>query len=297
MLTIVDRPIHRDALVARVFNGELLHFQQLPAMHNFCAIARQRLRKALSGRAPVTAHRHYSPEELLERLSEYQDLCRQDSALHATFRQTIADLGFDLDDTYWDRFILRAVPPRWFKQNAAHMHVDLHRDTWGANIHQQINWWAAIYPLAQNRTIAFFPEHWTQGIKNSTASWRFANYLAASKQPSENKQVAYPQVPQALEEPQGPPLRPVIKPGDLLCFSAAHLHASVPNYSDFTRYSFETRTVSWSDINADRRAPNVDNAGTEQMPGLFSHINSGEKLSGNIPLSPLLKDDSHDSTC
>ena len=53
-------------------------------------------------------------------------------------------------------------------------------------------------------------------------------------------------------------LRIVIEPGDLLCFSGAHLHASVPNTSGITRFSVELRTVNAEDVQGRRGAPNVD---------------------------------------
>jgi ectoine hydroxylase-related dioxygenase (phytanoyl-CoA dioxygenase family) len=53
-------------------------------------------------------------------------------------------------------------------------------------------------------------------------------------------------------------LRMVIEPGDLLCFSGAHLHASVPNRSGVTHFSVEVRTVDSDDMLRGRGAPNID---------------------------------------
>jgi ectoine hydroxylase-related dioxygenase (phytanoyl-CoA dioxygenase family) len=52
--------------------------------------------------------------------------------------------------------------------------------------------------------------------------------------------------------------RVVLEPGDLLCFSGAHLHASVPNVSERTRVSVELRTVNLDDFRSGRGAPNLD---------------------------------------
>jgi hypothetical protein len=48
--------------------------------------------------------------------------------------------------------------------------------------------------------------------------------------------------------------------GGIILFSAAHLHASVPNTSGVTRFSFDYRTVHLDDIAAKRGAPNIDSA-------------------------------------
>ena len=53
-------------------------------------------------------------------------------------------------------------------------------------------------------------------------------------------------------------LRLVVEPGDLLCFSGAHLHASVPNSTGVARFGVEARTVDVGDVADDRSVPNVD---------------------------------------
>lgn len=70
----------------------------------------------------------------------------------------------------------------------------------------------------------------------------------------------------------------VIKPGDVLNFSSAHLHASVPNTSDATRYSVEMRTINLVDLNEKKQAPNLDNAGEKPMYSWFKNIKTNKKL-------------------
>ena len=75
-------------------------------------------------------------------------------------------------------------------------------------------------------------------------------------------------------------LRPVIEPGDLLCFSGAHLHASVPNTTGLARFSVEVRTVDGGDFADDRGAPNVDGEAPRVAADWFRHPESGAALSG-----------------
>jgi len=67
-------------------------------------------------------------------------------------------------------------------------------------------------------------------------------------------------VPQPTEPVEVAELRVAIDPGDLLCFSGAHLHGGVPNRTGLARFSIETRTVDADDVAAGRGAPNVDGA-------------------------------------
>ena len=53
-------------------------------------------------------------------------------------------------------------------------------------------------------------------------------------------------------------LRLVTEPGGLLIFSAAHMHATVPNTSGETRFSIDFRTVHLDDLAAETGAPNID---------------------------------------
>jgi hypothetical protein len=70
-------------------------------------------------------------------------------------------------------------------------------------------------------------------------------------------------------------LRPVIEPGDLLCFSGAHLHASVPNTSGVARFSVEVRTADAGDAAGGRGAPNVDGEAPRVAAGWFRHVDAG----------------------
>jgi hypothetical protein len=54
----------------------------------------------------------------------------------------------------------------------------------------------------------------------------------------------------------------VTPPGGTLVFSAAHLHSTVPNTTDKTRFSIDFRTVNIDDLIEGVGAPNVDSACT-----------------------------------
>ncbi|HKD55442.1 MAG TPA: hypothetical protein VKB72_14600, partial [Steroidobacteraceae bacterium] len=58
----------------------------------------------------------------------------------------------------------------------------------------------------------------------------------------------------------------------------AHAHVGIPNHTDLTRISLETRTVSISDVQAQRGAPNVDGEARWVAPGLFRRLSDGAPL-------------------
>lgn len=74
-------------------------------------------------------------------------------------------------------------------------------------------------------------------------------------------------------------LKVLLQPGDVLNFSSAHLHASVPNTSQATRYSVEMRTISTGNLYAKHQAPNVDNKGKKPMYSWYKNIITNKQLS------------------
>jgi hypothetical protein len=53
-------------------------------------------------------------------------------------------------------------------------------------------------------------------------------------------------------------LRVVVEPEDLLVFSGAHLHASVPDAAGVARFSVEVRAADAEDEASGRGAPNLE---------------------------------------
>ena len=77
----------------------------------------------------------------------------------------------------------------------------------------------------------------------------------------------------------GVPEVPVlIEPGDLLCFSGTHLHASRPNRTGRTRLSIDTRIVEGGDLRAGKGPANVDGHAPRTVHEWFRNVASGEPL-------------------
>lgn len=273
----VEPPIRDAALADRVFDGQVLVFRRVGPIRELCRAARRSIREELGTRDPVKAHEIHSRAELVARVRRLQTRFRRDPEIGLSFREALAELGLDLEALFWDRMVLRVVPPRTAGAPDEIAQIGPHRDVWGVGIQQQVNWWAPIFPVARNRTLCIYPDHWSRPLANTSASWRLATYIAESRGRRHGRAGGYPSTPEPLETPRGSRFEPVIRPGDLLCFSSAHLHASVPNRSAFTRVSFEIRTFSRHDVRLGRGAPNVDCASPRPEYRLFRNVLSGEK--------------------
>jgi len=119
--------------------------------------------------------------------------------------------------------------------------------------------------------LAFYPAYWEEPVKNTSRGWDLEQIRAGRSDA--------PVVPGPTETVNlASELRPVIEPGDLLLFSGAHLHASVPNTTGVSRFSIEVRTVDAGDAADGRGAPNVDGEAPRMASGWFRHVEDGTPL-------------------
>jgi hypothetical protein len=210
-------------------------------------------------------------------IDELQREVRTDARIKELFRVALEHVGVDPARSYWDSIYLRVVPPIELGSERQIGRIGFHRDTWSSNVLQQTNWWATIRPLTAERTIAFYPGYWSRPIENTSADWDLDEIRALRRSGKRDEDIAI------VPEPSEPvdtssELRIVIEPGDLLCFSGAHLHASVPNVSDRTRVSVELRTVNLDDLAQGRGAPDIDGRAPQVPLEWFRSMEDGSPL-------------------
>ena len=248
----------------RLFAGELLCFPRSAAGEALLELTRQRLCEGLGDPRPSSAHRRLARADWLARIGALQRAFGADDEIRAVFRDALAAAGVDPARNAWDRCVLRAVPPGEMQRCARRGFVPPHRDTWGANLPAQINWWMPLYPLTAGRSLQIYPDYWGRPVANATAEWRYADYLASRRASDPDRRADYPAAPGVLASLRGARRRPVLlEPGQWLAFSSAHLHGSVANRSALTRFSVELRSLNLDDLTAGRRAADVDNAGRD----------------------------------
>ncbi len=199
-------------------------------------------------------------------------------------RDSFAWAGLAAADTYWDRLRLRAVPSCPTHHAPRIRPLAPHRDFWASNLAQQINWWAPIHPVSASRTILLYPDYWQRKVANDSAGWDFAELKRLA---AEGRADTYPLLPTATAPPPAEAaLALVIRPGDLLCFSANHLHGSATDDSRITRFNLDTRSVCLSHCRAGIGAPNVDGAAPRVTPEWFRRITDGLPLADALAPAP-----------
>jgi hypothetical protein len=278
MLHRVTQSISQGELRERIYSGEILHFTQISGLKQFCDSARQVCESTLNSSDPVNSHKVANYSDWLKAVYQFQLAAQNKQQCKQAFAETLQSIGLQLDETFCDRFIFRVVPPKSDHVEGSNSWVDTHRDTWGAGIYQQMNWWAPLYPYEASNGIEFYLDHFNRPIANTTAEWRYEQFATARQQQSAELKPALKSVPSLLEKPSGVVFKPVIEPGELLCFSAAHLHGSGTNNTQQSRFSYETRTVNVADILSGEKALNIDNDSSAQLLKLFNKLSDGSPL-------------------
>jgi len=273
-------PLSDDERGELIFDGHLVVFSAVEGLEEFRSRIATVIHERL-GDDPCTAHRTWAPDRLRAAIKDMRDQVRGDHRARELFATALASVGGDLNDSYADRMYLRALPPG---PEYARSGTGWHRDTWGSGVASQTNWWTPIFPITAGRTIAFALDHWTRRVRNDSDSWSPPR-LASSDDPPPGATTAQV-IPEPEEDLAGIAEIPaVMDPGDLLCFSGAQLHRSVPNFTDRIRFSIEIRTLTSAEVRQGRGAPNVDWPDARPRYGWFRHLRTDEAMEAD-PFSP-----------
>ncbi len=135
-----------------------------------------------------------------------------------------------------------------------------HRDTWYGNSQSQINWWLPLHDVSEEQTFAFYPDYFSKAIDNSSEKFFYDEWKVkvgfGNSQSSHSG--LYP-LPYSGRPPEELAVRFSAQKGDVILFSASHLHATEFNTSGATRFSIDFRYVSTADQLERIGAPNLDN--------------------------------------
>lgn len=263
-----------EALAARIYEGRILIFEELAPVRALINEVRTILDDMFAGSHPTVAYRALGLAGFRKTMRTAQKRFAQSPEIVGHWTEALIAAGVDPEATYRDRLVLRAAPPYETANGPGYGLLPAHRDSWGAGIDCQINWWLPIYDLAPERTLAVFPRAFEQPVVNDSAGWDARRARS---------QAGYPELPTAREPLDwGDALRLVVPTGTLMAFSATHLHATVPNTTDETRISSETRTVDRRDLIAGRGAPNVDRGPVAPGTAWFHRMKGGVSLHDDL---------------
>ena len=246
------------ALSEALFEGALVVFDGLRPVTRLVDRGRAILTRVFETEEPSVRECHLSAPSFRRLAMRAREVVARDATVARHWWDTLTVIGYRPDATWLDRIRLRTVPSRGDIDHPRLQTLPPHRDTWGSGIMAQINWWLPLYPLAESRTMLLWPDAFRHPVANNSDEWSFE----ASKNGSRED---YPLLPVAHTRPTQPGVPVLIEPGQLLGFSAAHLHAGASDASGRTRFGVDTRSVWEPDRSSSRGAPNVDGAARAEM--------------------------------
>ena len=261
-----------------IFSGSVLVYRSMPAMHDLVECLREITLREIALSDPCSAESVLKSTEFRHRAGCAQRFVRESDDVARLFKKVLLEAGADVSALFYDHFKLRFQPSYKASKSRYMRDLPAHRDTWGSNIHEQINWWAPVWPVAHDRTIGIFPALWNTPVPNLSSEWSYQELIKHIKK-EDNKNCDYPMLPKCVTPPPLNEAVPVIiEPGDIMAFSGAHLHCSIPNRTGLARISTETRTVSAHDLTYSRSAKNVDCSAPITYFDWFHHIETGDSL-------------------
>lgn len=267
-MTMLDyrnlRAVDSEAIRNSLYAGELSLSYANDATQALRQAVWTDLEAELGATGPVReAQFRLSEEEFFAVVGQLRKRFYTDTRFHRLVAAVLDAAGFDAGEHAFDPLRLRVVMHKGEENPNARPIYYGHRDTWYGNSQSMITWWIPLHDVVPEETFEFFPDDYLRPVHNDSEVFDFDRWVADGQERRigwQNRESGrIERYPQLLEEPQGRVVPVACSAGDLLLFSAQHLHRTRANQTGLTRFSIDFRTVHLDDDRQGRGAPNVDN--------------------------------------
>jgi hypothetical protein len=254
-----DQYLPDDERRQAIYRGEIFVYSPRAATETLCALGRAMIREAFAPLDPQTVDRHLSMEETVRILAKVKPAFIHHPDCNSLVPRIVEEIGGDLSKVYFDVPRMRSAYPAHYLTSGIAYAFHAHRDTWYSAPMCQINWWLPIFDITPQNCMAIYPENFSSPVENSSEIYDYGRWNrdsranAAKHVRSDTRE--QPKPTRAIESED---IRLICPPGAMILFSAAQLHATVPNASAVARYSIDFRTVHIDDVLAHRGARNLD---------------------------------------
>ena len=258
MNIMVDPNMPGAELRQQLYSGNLIILTRLRALGDFVDYTREELTELFKPYDPEHVHEHIEPAEMADILGSWKPRFIHSERSKKLVRAVIEEVGFPADQTHYDLPKPRTSFPVGHLTTGVAFAFPWHRDVWYSAPAQQINWWLPIFPVRDDNAMAFDLNSFDRAVPNSSDAFDYyennASRRTTATQVTRERQAR----PGALNHQAAQELVILPAPGEVLLFSGAQLHTSIPNTSGRARFSVDFRTVDIGDLMAGRSAPLVD---------------------------------------
>src|SRR5690348_3654966 len=235
MNIFIDSRLNDDERRKELYRGAIFFHASCDPAVKLCQLARDLVEEAFGGRDPRTIQNDMPAEQTAEILAALKPKFIHHPKAKPYIQGMLAEFGCDLQKSYFDVPRLRtAFPGSYLKSGIAYA-FHPHRDTWYSAPFSQINWWMPVYPISPENCMAIHPRYWDQPLRNTSSQYNYykwnleSRHNAAQHVKTDTRVQPRPDEPVELE----PQFRLICEPGALYQFSAAQLHSTVPNATQF----------------------------------------------------------------
>ncbi|MFK3984957.1 hypothetical protein ACI2K4_31875 [Micromonospora sp. NPDC050397] len=284
-MTVVyfDSPMSDDERRRKLFGGDLFVYSPTPHSMALVAFAREMVESAFAPHFPPDAQHHLAGPEYVRVLADLKPTFINHPRSKELVRGMLADLGADLEQTYFDVPRLRSMTSEYLNAGLT-LQFESHRDTWFSAPMSQLNFWMPVYDVEEANVMAFHPPYFDNGVRNSSRDYNYAEWVAygrtAAAQQVDTETRKQPEAEEQVN--REPDIRVITPPGGVLLFSGAQLHTTVPNTSGKTRFSIDFRAVNRRDVEERAGARNVDSECTGTTLGDFLRATDLEPLPAEL---------------
>jgi hypothetical protein len=255
---LTDPEIPAQDLRQRLYSGDLIILTRLGALAEFVEYMRDELTTLFAPHDPEHVHEHIDPAEMAKILGVWKPRWIHAARSQDLVRAIITAAGFEAEYTHYDVPKPRTSFPVGHLTTGIAFAFPWHRDVWYSAPAQQINWWLPIFPVRETNAMSFDLASFGRPVPNTSGDFDYyannAHRVNTAKSVGKEAQSR----PGAVNHTPVSEVIPVPAPGQILLFSGAQLHKSIPNTSGLARYSVDFRTVDTRDLQTGRGAPLAD---------------------------------------
>jgi hypothetical protein len=254
----VNRRIDEPARRERIYAGDFFLYSDVPESHAIVAWARELVAQAFGDLDPQRAQFELDVEKFVERVGPLKSRFTNDGKTKELTQALVRAMGADPDDTYFDLPRLRVVPSDNYLAAGVSYAYKAHRDTWYAHPPMLVNYWVPVFDAVGDNVMSMFVKYWNRPVSNAGFDYdkwvKESRFAASSNIREENRPHPVP-----LEEIDTVgEIRIAQNAGGIMMFSTCQLHATAPNVSGVTRFSYDLRTISRRDLREGRGPKSID---------------------------------------
>jgi hypothetical protein len=265
MITIyVNREIDEPSRRESIYSGDFHVITGNSAARALVDWAHDLIGDAFGNMDPERAQFELPQPDFVSRVSSLKSTFTNHQRTKELVRELVIAMGADPQETYFDLPRLRVIPSEEYLTTGVSYNYKAHRDTWYAGPKAQVNYWTPVFDTVSENVMSMYVGYFDRPIKNSSSDFDYDRWV------SESRFAAAEQIGKE-ERPHPLPTEPVDdtseirvagRAGDMLLFSTCHLHASAPNTSGVTRFSYDLRTIHMADHREGRGPANIDSGAT-----------------------------------